>query len=102
MKTRTVELKVRISNEEAAYIDRARGKIRRAVFLRLRGLGVDVRPIHQPTAEALSQLSKIGNNLNQIARQLHTGTPARDLIDQVQTETWRLRHQLTQIADSTK
>ena len=102
MKTRTIELKVRISQAEAADIDRARGKIRRAVFLRLRGLGVDVRPIPQPTAEALSQLARLGNNINQIARQLNAGTPARELMDEVQTEAWQLRHHLSKITESTK
>ena len=50
--------------------------------------------------EALAQLSRIGNNLNQLARQVNTntGAPARTLLDQVQVEAWLLRDQLNTIS----
>lgn len=97
---RTIELKIRFSEEELATIDHKRGRVRRAVYLRAAGLGVKPpRPVPQPTADALIALARVGNNLNQIARQLNAGGAAAQLIEVAEAEAQLLRNALAEISE---
>ena len=98
---RDIELKVRFSPEELSEIDSKRGRVRRAVYLRAAGLGQKApRPFPQPIAAGLVELSRIGNNLNQVARLMNEAGASPELIEVVRAEVISLRIKLSDIGES--
>lgn len=92
-----------MSASEVAEIDFRRGKVRRAIYLRLAALGKKLPcPLPQPSADAVIELGKIGSNLNQIARKLNsTNEPSAELVEKAVKESKLLRLHLSNISGST-
>ncbi len=89
-KTRKHRIEVWFYKEEIEKIDRDRGLVPRAVFVRQAVEGVKISPpIPQINIETRVELSKIGNNLNQIARILNSGDIFE--ISEIQKEISKLR-----------
>ena len=73
-KTRKHRIEVWFFDEEIKKIDRDRGLVPRAVFVRQAVEGVKISPpIPQINIEARAELAKIGGNLNQIAKAANSG-----------------------------
>lgn len=73
-KTRKHRIEVWFFDEEIKKIDRDRGLVPRAVFIRQAIEGAKISPpIPSINIEARMELAAIGNNLNQIARILNYG-----------------------------
>ena len=89
-KTRKHRIEVWFFDEEIKKIDRDRGLVPRAVFVRQAVEGVKISPpIPQINIEARAELSKIGGNLNQIAKALNQGLVPD--IPEIQREIGKLR-----------
>jgi hypothetical protein len=76
MKERTQGIMVRLTLEEMAKFDQARGRLRRAVAVRL--LLNDLKfpqPLPTVSAELLAELKRIGVNINQLARRFNEAEP---------------------------
>ena len=90
MEKRKISVMVRLSKSEAENIDKKRGKTARAVFIRQCVNGAKISPpIPQINIEARAELSKIGGNLNQIAKALNQGLVPD--IPEIQREIGKLR-----------
>lgn len=65
---------VRLSAEEMEALDQRRGAVSRSSFLRAAFLKVPVpRPIPAANREAYTELARLGNLLNQVARRMNRG-----------------------------
>ena len=90
MEKRKISVMVRLTKNEAEAIDKKRGKTARAVFIRLCANGAKISPpIPQINIEARAELSKIGGNLNQIAKAINSGLDID--ISEIQKEISKLR-----------
>ena len=72
-----MRLTVRVSPREQAEIARRAGEAQVSVgtFLRLAALGATVAPAKVPEANlrSIGELSRVGNNLNQLVKLIHQG-----------------------------
>ena len=90
MEKRKISVMVRFTKNEAEAIDKKRGKTARAVFIRLCVNEAKISPpIPSINIEARAELSKIGNNLNQIAKAANSGLDID--ISEVKKEISKLR-----------
>lgn len=89
-KTRKHRIEVWFYKEEIEKIDRERGLVPRAVFVRQVLEGVKISPPIPPiNIETRMELSKIGGNLNQIAKSINQGLVPD--IPEIQREISKLR-----------
>ena len=77
---RTIEVKLRFSQEEAAIVDRAAValSLRRAAYCRQAVMGVRIRS--QVDRSARRELRRIGNNLNQLAHHANATGQLQELL----------------------
>jgi hypothetical protein len=95
MRTRTVQLKINLTKDEAATFDLARGKVRRAVAARLLILGQPApRPADPAVAQLCFELNKIGVNLNQIARVINEKYPSDRTLEEAREFIHKLKTRL--------
>lgn len=80
MGLRKKEIKIRVCESELAALQAKRGKMRLATWLRTCALNSVPPSIPQINQTALTELHRIGSNLNQLARSANAGDTA-DLLD---------------------
>ena len=87
---RSKSIKIRVSEQEKSALLSRAGSMTLADFMRETALGRELVPQRKfrepPPADPalLRELARIGNNLNQLARASNAGTPAVDLLVQLQ------------------
>lgn len=88
---RTVRVNVYLHPDEAAELDRRRGSagLQRGPYMRLAALNKLPRHIPELNRSAWSELSRIGSNLNQLAREFNQGNSP--LFDDVESALSELR-----------
>lgn len=79
---RTKEIKIRMNDEELAELDKLRGLLTRAKYIRTRTLSKQGQ--QRKNQELALALARIGNNLNQIAKVLNTQNANNDVVNLAQ------------------
>lgn len=88
---RTVRVNVYLHPDEAAELDRRRAQagLQRGPYMRMAALDKLPRQIPELNRQAWSELSRVGSNLNQLAREFNQGNPP--LFDEVEAALSELR-----------
>lgn len=92
MKHRTIRKYFRVSPDELKELDRRAGHLRTSTFVRLCALGRPPLSVPSVNNELLVELRKIGTNLNQIARKLHTAPSSINLAEIAAEECQKFRN----------
>lgn len=85
---RTVSVATKLTDEEAAKLDQLRGQMGRGEWLREAAFKRAPSPIPEINRDAWAELSRVGGNLNQVAKKMNQGDEVdaeqvRALLDQV-------------------
>lgn len=88
---RTIRVNVYLHPDEAAELDRRRARVglQRGPYMRMSALDKLPRQIPELNRVAWAELSRIGSNLNQLAREFNQGNPP--LFDSVEATLSELR-----------
>lgn len=91
---RTIRVNVYLHPDEAAELDRRRSRagLQRGPYMRMAALNQLPRQIPELNRVAWAELSRIGSNLNQLAREFNQGNPP--LFDEVEAALSELRASL--------
>ena len=82
----------RVSDEELALIDKRAGSQQTSAYIRACVLGRPPIQIPEVNKLLVTELGKIGTNLNQLARKLNAAPPTKELVEQVAAETVKVRN----------
>ena len=96
-KQQTVQVMVRLTEDEANALDDKRGKVPRGTFIRNAYLNSGSLSVPEINRDAYVELSRSASNLNQIARQLNDS--GKLYIDELKEELRAFRLSLRGVAD---
>jgi division protein CdvB (Snf7/Vps24/ESCRT-III family) len=81
MTDRTKQLIVRVTGDELAEIDRLRGSMQRATYMRMKSLG-ELHTVPELNRQAYGELGRVGANLNQLMHVINSRIAVQAVSDE--------------------